>query len=179
MRELLTVFTIFFATAALACECEQPANSKDVKESFEWAELIVEGTFISNLTTGSDEQGTHVLFKVNSVLKGELTSELISIFQLNAGDCQRRFMKETQYIIYADQVLKLECQESESQTSNSELPPPEPKYLKNGILVTPECTTEYRTDYWNKLISERPSFLTDDCGTFLSNSEYGQLILKN
>jgi hypothetical protein len=178
MRTLLIITTFFLSNTVFACMCGPMTNSKEVKESFEWAELIVEGTFLSNLTNRSSHEGLHILFKVNSVLKGELTIDTISIFQLNTGNCRQRFEKDKKYLIYGNQISKIECIYSSNQSKDSELPPP-PKNFENGILKETDCTSEHRIDYWNKLIAERPAYLTNQCLVFITNSKAGQLILSN
>lgn len=107
-------------------------------------------------------------------------TDTISILQINEGDCQHIFEKGNQYVVFGLAVKGIECKNSQSKKEYEQAPPPPTAdELDNGTIVRVECTNEHRIDYWNNLIAQRPSFLTNTCVTYLGNSKPGQLILNN
>lgn len=99
---------------SFACSCgffwPNEAILKDLTEN---SDLVVFGHPIKNIndTFISDNpkyMGTMILFKVDSLIKGELKSDTIFINQQTVGNCSQNFMPNEQYVIFGNQIVQYE-----------------------------------------------------------------------
>ncbi|MFD2036197.1 hypothetical protein ACFSKL_15445 [Belliella marina] len=106
---LIIVFLIFLnGQEGYFCSCGGKYDSKYFKEQIERADFVFVGKPIKNVGVHSqrinqlDEEGIgyNVLFKVDSVIKGELKSQEVIIDQWNDGSCANTFKIGEKYIVF-------------------------------------------------------------------------------
>ncbi|OZM57920.1 hypothetical protein CIB95_06075 [Lottiidibacillus patelloidae] len=103
VKLLLILFislSIFSPTRASACSCVEPAP---VETEYKRAEAVFVGT-VSNVIEKNPFNGTphkSVLLEVETVWKGEKTTQVIITTGLGGGDCGISFKEGDKYLVYA------------------------------------------------------------------------------
>lgn len=193
MRYFITLLFLLEITATFACDCER-LDSTNINEWTDWADIIVEGTFVSILNPYPEQRerlknessGDNILLKVTNVIKGSVNTNEIAILQFDNGDCTQIFRSGTKYIVFGSKVerivhekLKLEFVESDEHEIVNQLPPPEPiEQDESGTLKT-DFYNGKSLEYWNSVAAEYTTITTNMCSTFPTNSATGTLIKNN
>jgi hypothetical protein len=189
MRYLLIfTFIIISRTFSYGCSCESP-DSSNLDEWYDWADIVVEGTFKSALNPSVEllerlnkqDDGYTGKFEVTRTLKGSINSKEIAVFQFDSGNCTRIFKKGTSYVIFGTIVNKVVCNknllEFDERIEGDSTEPP-PKEQDAGTIGNSNCN-EDELEYWNNTTNKYLTITTGYCSTFYSNSELGKLVMKN
>jgi len=193
MRYLIALLLLLNVTAIFACDCKR-LDSTNINEWIDWADIIVEGTFVSILNPYPEQRerlknetsGDNILLKVTNVIKGSVNTNEIAILQFNNGDCTQVFKSGTKYIVFGSKVNRIvfedhtiKYEESDEYEILTEIPSPEPlEQDESGTLKT-NFYTGKSLDYWNSITIEYTTISTSMCSTFIANSKTGMLIKEN
>jgi hypothetical protein len=126
--------------------------------------------------------GYDVLFKVDSVIKGNLNLKTIVIKQFG-GNCDRIFKFGKKYLIVGNQletfVNKTPKRKKikEGEIPPNSMPPPPPSVNSKTAIFNDGSDDEMR--YWNNLANEHVILNTSMCSSFLVNSKNASYFLGN
>ncbi|MFT7033641.1 MAG: hypothetical protein ACJA2S_002149 [Cyclobacteriaceae bacterium] len=191
MRILLTFLLLSLdIQMALACECP-PTNEETVKRNFEEAEIIVIGHAIKNVNYDVEvrnswnkrNQGYEVLFKVDSVLKGDKNLRDVIVTQLLSGGCSRRFEFGESMIISGSSISKIinrtpkRPKPKGSEIPPTEMPPLTPEYSSGSTLFLYNSEQE-EADYWNELAQNNKVIPSSLYNSYYVDSTAGSYFLK-
>lgn len=162
--------TILFAALLLittqtsfACSCSffWPSESI-IKNLSENSDVVIFGHPIKNVndtfvSPNPKYMGTTILFKVESVLKGELKSDTIFINQETMGNCSMHFMPNEKYVIFGKQIKSYETIGANDYSSSTQYSY-QSKTLKfrdsdNSLPIFKNLTSKYYTITTSQCIS--------------------------
>ena len=169
MKKIYLITTLLLiAQTSFACSCSFfGANEAIIKDLSANSDLVVVGHAIKNIDSNfiSDNpkyMSTMILFKVESVLKGELKSDTIFINQETMGNCSQHFMPNEKYVIFGNQIKNYETVKADDYSVSTDYYR-KSKTLKfrdpyNQLVVFKNLTKKYYTITTNQCVS----FTKDD-----------------
>lgn len=181
------LFLMFFSNQGIACSCP-PFRIYSADRIKSENEFILIGTAIENMIFdnglrhfyNSENKGTEVTFKVEKVLKGEITSPFIVINQFIHGNCARFFQLGEKYVIVGNEIKGfLPNYASLYEYRNFKLAITH-QVLQDGIYSKKQLTHSDPKiiKYWNELAKTFQVIDTDACRTFSLNSQNSSLFLN-
>ena len=109
----LIALLLFYMQASFACSCSffWP-NEAILNELSEHSDIVIVGHPIKNIndhyvSSNPKYMGTMILFKVDSMIKGKLTSDTIFINQETMGNCSLHFIPNEKYVIFGQQIKRI------------------------------------------------------------------------
>lgn len=172
MRIILVLLFFGIVGSSKACVCFD-IDSVSARGLIERAEFVIIGRAIENVgydvevNAMWDEQGRgfDVLFKVDSVLKGDVHAESIYVKQFG-GNCDRVFEFGEQYLIIGRQLDKfVGITLEQGNLKEGEIPPPPPPSIYSKT-VTFYDRNKKDIKYWNELAGESVIINTSACSSF-------------
>jgi hypothetical protein len=190
MKYLLICVLLFSSVYSYGCICATPETKKEVEEMIRHADIVVEGTYFSSIHHNFEKReemlqrkrGIDVLFKVSSIIKGNLKDSIIAINQWGVGNCSQIFTFEDRYIIVGYEIKGFQSKREEFLQSikykytEPPLPPPD-ETDENSILISLMEDKE-ATDFWQNLLGTYRVFSTSWCSTFDPKSKIGRMIKR-
>ncbi|WP_421978561.1 hypothetical protein [Roseivirga seohaensis] len=131
---------------------------------------------IRTLISERDKGYSEVLFKVDSMIKGDYNLKQIVINQFDQGSCLEWFKIGDQFVIVGNRVENVIWNggKKEDFLSLEEVPPAPPGY--NNSIQIRENRKAYH--YWKRLARRHTIVTTDMCSTFRVGTEDANLFLK-
>lgn len=167
----LTTFLLLSIQTLLACTCTflwpDAAIIQDLSAN---SDLVVVGHPIKNIddhyvSSNSKYMGTMILFKVDSIIKGKLTSDTIFINQETMGNCSLFFTSNEKYVIFGQQIKSYKKAENDSHASSSGYSNKTLTFRDQNNLLPffKDLTKKYYTITTNQCVSftSRDSFISE------------------
>lgn len=164
---LITTLLLFFQ-ASFACSCSFFwASEAIIKDLSQNSDLVVIGHPIKNIddnfiSANPKYMGTMILFKVDSIIKGELKSDTIFINQETIGNCSQYFMPNEKYVIFGNQIKHYKTIAKNDHFTFA-------NYCKKNKTVTLYNNNKNLQVYKN-LTEKYYTISTDQCISFTSQS---------
>ncbi len=144
---------------------------------FKEADFVIIGKALTNIEPDSmmlqslnqEMMGSDVLFKIDSVLKGDVKrNETVFIYQFS-GSCSSVLKFGDSYLIFGNRINKFKEAKDTVEVSEGEIPPPPPPYILNGEVEV-FADTEF-VSFLNNQLEIYDTLTTDLCSTFHSDSK--------
>ena len=180
---LLTTFNV------LSCTCEG-VDESNVEAFLKQYDYVIIGRAIQNIhrnkthsiVLDKKNQGSQVVFEIDSIIKGSLRERTIIINQFDKGNCSRAFQFQEQYLVLGNRIYEFDDPLINSNTkyNKGEIPlmepPPPPSLYVDGKLQCTGCGEE-RIKFWNKVIEGNAVLNTGLCSSFaVGTADYEYLI---
>lgn len=131
---------------------------------------------IRTLISERDKGYSEVLFKVDSMIKGDYKLKQIVINQFDQGSCSEWFKIGDQFVIVGNRIENVIWNGGKKEDFLSlEEVPPAPSGYNNSIQIR-ENRKAYR--YWKRLARRNTIVTTAMCSTFKMGTEYADLFLR-
>lgn len=159
---LILILIFLNAQEGYSCSCGGKYDSEYFKGKIESADFVFVGEAIKNVgfnyhrnnQLSEEGIGHNVLFKIDSVIKGEIKTLVVIIDQYNSGSCTQDFKIGEKYIVFGiDYKNHWHYEETIEE---------EKKYKKESN----EDFTQF--DYYASMEKEYPIVSTDYCSSFLN-----------
>lgn len=167
-----------------ACECAgiDDAVVKRLIEKYDYVfvgsavEVLHFDDDIRRLISERDKGYSEVLFKADSMIKGDYKLKQIVINQFDQGSCSKWFKIGDQFVIVGNRIENVIWNGGKKEDFLSlEEVPPAPSGYNNSIQILGN-RKEYR--YWKRLARRNTIITTDMCSTFRVGTEDANLFLK-
>tara|TARA_R110001592_G_scaffold62406_1_gene191018 strand:+ start:2413 stop:2988 length:576 start_codon:yes stop_codon:yes gene_type:complete len=183
----MIIALLCLSQVANACTCYE-INEAQVKSMIKYYDYVFVGSAIEvlhydsemkNLISNNDNGYSKVLFKVDSMIKGEPNLKQI-VIQASDGSCTQRFKLGEKFVIVGNRVDKViwnrttEIKGTSKDDFINEIPPPPP--YNDGFIRFEGNRKAYR--YWKRLARRHTIVSTAMCTSFRVGSEYADLFLK-
>lgn len=165
MKSILFIFLMLVFSKSLACECSEFDKSSFLEfmnfQEYAFYGKAMKPAYIDEYLNDFYQKkggGIHVIYEIDSVIKGDLKKgDKIIIYQ-NSGSCDEFFEFQKSHLILGQQIKNFK---KVDDPINSE--------LKDGILF--DYLDDERLAFYNSQASEFKIIYTDQCSTFASSSE--------
>lgn len=134
------------------CDCF-PLNSKTIKGLKTKSDLIAIGKPIKKIKGKTDYEKEMIIFEIDSLIKGNKSTQTILINQNNAGNCAEIFELYTVYLITGNQIKNAKSTYRIGQTEHS--------------------------DELEKLVNENYTISTNCCRSFKFESSFAKQFLAD
>ncbi len=164
----LTAILLSIIQYSFACSCSYFfLNDVISKDLLEHSDVLIIGHPIKNIDSdfispNLNYMGTMILFKVDSLIKGELRSDTIFINQETMGNCAQNFIPNETYVIFGNQIKKYETVDINDHYSTT-------GYIKKNETLKFRDTNFLLTTF-ETLTKKYYTITTNQCISFSSQS---------
>ncbi len=189
LKRILLIFNFtVFTNLIYACTCF-PLDSTTIDALLNEVEFVLIGHPKENLNFNREirnnwnleNEGIEIIFKVDSVLKGNVPQNEVTINQFNEGNCTQVFQFGEQYLVLGNRINKfIDVSPPSRKSSHRDITislPPLPPNLENGIMYS-QTYKRKEIKYWNKLAKKNIVINTSDCSSYFLASQSANLIVK-
>lgn len=193
MKILLLITFLLISVYAPACDCS-PMNREHSKWLMETADLIVLGTALENVhhhdsirqQRDQTSNGVQIKLKVDKVIKGELSSEIVYVNQFSNHNCSYVFELGKQYVILGTQIQDFMNRSpfSEKDVNKDAIPvtvqePPPPAIgSQDAKKLMVYNIEEESVNFWKKILTGNTVVHTNKCSVFEAGSVSGNYFTK-
>ncbi|MEK6477517.1 hypothetical protein WJR50_08280 [Catalinimonas sp. 4WD22] len=179
MKKVILFMMLLNPAIIYACVCDK-LEKHDVNALIKEADFVVIGRAIKNIHHqpetaqffDSKNQGSNVLFVVDSIVKGKLQKDTIFINQYTQGSCTAIFDFDNQYLIIGNEISEYK----KIDTDSNDMVIPITTIKDGSMKISSKVDFDYK--FYQSLTDQYNTVSTSDCRTFNVNSQKYESLFK-